>query len=100
MGLQLFPERADGTNDGGSGGKSRHECRSNGKNALRNGNHLLDCRDNLLLDEVLLVWSSSGTEIQFHFFQRGSVCNALILYFFIILMHSLINTHTNALMLS
>lgn len=47
--FRLSPDRTNGTDYGGNRGKSGHECRGNGQNALRNRECFLKCWNNLLL---------------------------------------------------
>ena len=63
-GAGLSPERADGTDNGGGRGECGHKPGGDGKNALHNRKSLLDCWDEPLLNEVLLL-GGVGTEIHF-----------------------------------
>lgn len=69
-GAGLSPDRADGTDNGGGRGECGHKLGSYGKNALYNRKCLLDCWNEPLLNEVLLL-GSVGTEI--HFIVVGGV---------------------------
>ena len=60
----LSAEGADGAYNGGSGGKRGHKPGGNGKNALGHRENLFDGREEILLNEVLLM-GSVGTEIHF-----------------------------------
>jgi hypothetical protein len=61
---RLSPERADGTDDGSSGGKRGHKPGGDGKDALGHRKDAFDGRDEPLPKEVLLM-RSVGTEIHF-----------------------------------
>ena len=60
----LSAEGADGAYNGGSGGKRGHKPGGDGKDALNYRKNLFNGREELLLNEVLLM-GSVGTEIHF-----------------------------------
>jgi hypothetical protein len=84
----LSAEGADGAYNGGSGGKRGHKPGGNGKNALGHRENLFDGREEILLNEVLLM-GSVGTEI--HFIRRVGVFGSkgVMIHVYIIIIREL-----------
>lgn len=62
--LPLSAEGADGAHNGSSGGKRGHKTGGDGKNSLNYWKNLFGSRNELFLNEILLM-GSVGTEIHF-----------------------------------